>query len=249
MKPVLAGIRVVLILLNTSFQMTLLFLDSWVNGKTIERSFAHRRRWARWSMRIIGVQLEEISGSLDTSSALIISNHRTLIDPVIQAAFIDAYIIAKAEVSKLPVISKGAQMTGIIFVKRERLRSRVAAREKTKEVLLSGKNVLVYAEGTTGTDRKTEPFKPGTFSIAAEYGLPVIPVAIEYADKKDYWFDNSMKSQIIGQIGTLRTRVKLRIGEPIQLSETNELMNSAKDHIDRDLLRMQQGWSNVFADS
>lgn len=246
MKPFVAGIRVLLVLINTAFQMTLLYLDSLINGKTIERSFRHRRRWARWSMKIIGIQLDEVLGSFNGPAALIISNHRTLIDPVIQAAFIDAYIIAKAEVSKLPIISKGAQMTGIIFVKRERLRSRVAARETTKKVLLSGKSVLVYAEGTTGTNPTSNPFKPGTFAIAAAYSIPVVPVAIDYANKKDYWYDASLKAQIIGQIGAWKTHAKLRIGKPIYHSDANELLLRTKAAIDQDLCDMQNGWSNVF---
>jgi len=174
MKYLITGFRTLLILLNTAFQISRLVVDGWINGRTKERSFKHRRRWARWSIKILGIKIEEVTGSIEVANALIISNHRTLLDPVIQAAYMDAFIIAKAEVSKLPVIAQGAQMTGIIFVKREKLRSRLAAREMTKEVLLSGDNVLVYAEGTTGTNRTTDRFKSGTFSIAAEEGLPIL---------------------------------------------------------------------------
>jgi len=239
MKYILGSIRVVLILANTAFQIFRLIIDESIN-------FKHRRRWARSSCWLLGIKIDEQVGSPDVSNALIISNHRTLLDPVIQAAYLDAYIIAKAEVSKLPIISLGAQKTGIIFVKREKLRSRVAAREKTEEVLLSGANVLVYAEGTTGTNQTSDGFKVGTFSIATEHNLPVIPVAIDYPLRKDYWFNTSMTKQIFGQIGAWSTHVKLRIAPSIKGDDTQQLMGEVKAIIDNNLLEMQKDWTKIF---
>ncbi len=246
MKFILATFRGLLVILNTAFQISLLFIDGAIFGKSVEKSFKHRRLWARRAMKIIGVELVEQTGSIEVPTALIISNHRSLIDPVIQAAFIDAYIIAKAEVSNLPIISKGAEMTGIIFVKREKLRSRLAAREMTKDVLSSGQNVLVYAEGTTGTNRHSEKFKPGTFAVAVELGIPIIPVVIEYSSHKDYWYDKSLSKQIVRQIGVWNTSAKLHIGQPIMSDDPKALMETTKAYIDRQLEEMQEGWSSIF---
>ncbi len=246
MKYIIAGIRVVLILLNTAYQVSCLAVAGWIKGKTQERSFKHRRKWAQNSCRILGIKVDERIGSIGISPALVISNHRTLLDPVIQAAFVDAFIIAKAEVGNLPIISQGAKMTGIIFVKREKMRSRLAARDKTKEILENGDNVLVYAEGTTGTNRTSNKFKVGTFSIAAELNLPVIPIAIDYPLRKDYWFETSMTKQIFGQIGSWNTHVKVRVGDPIYGSDAKQLMADVQSTIDTNLLAMQQGWSKVF---
>ncbi len=246
MKYILGSIRVVLILANTAFQISRLICDEWIHGKTVERSFKHRRRWARSCCWFLGIKIDEVSGSPDVPYGLIISNHRTLLDPVIQAAYLDAFIIAKAEVGNLPVISLGAKKTGIIFVKREKMRSRLAARDKTQEVLLSGSSVLVYAEGTTGTNQTTDKFKVGTFAIAAEHDLPVIPVAIDYPSQKDYWFKTSMAKQIFGQIGAWSTHVKLRILPSIKGTEAKSLMQEVQTSIDNNLLEMQKGWTKIF---
>lgn len=246
MNYILTGIRSFLVLSSTGFWITLLFLESLVLGKTTTRGYKYRRRWAKSAMFLLGIKVEEVVGKIDITNALVISNHRTLLDPVVQCAFIEANIIAKAEVGNLPVISQGAQMTGIIFVKREKLRSRLAARETTKDILVNGGKVLVYAEGTTGTNRHSEKFKPGTFSIAAEENIPVIPVAIEYPEKKDYWFQESMGKQMLGQIGTWRTRVKVRIGAPITHADPLVLLEKTQGFIDSNLLEMQKDWSNIF---
>ena len=246
MKYILTAIRAILIILNTAFQMTWLYLDSLINGKTKERGFKHRKKWAKRCIKILGIKIEEQLGNYDVSNALFISNHRTLLDPVIQTAFLDAYIIAKAEVSKLPVISQGAQMTGIIFVKRNKLKSRLAARNTTKDLLVSGQSVLVYAEGTTGTNITSDHFKPGTFAIAAEANVPVIPISIEYPERKDYWFEDSLGKQMLQQIGVWRTKVKLRFGAPITGNDAKTLMNAVKKEIDLNLLDMQSDWSKIF---
>jgi len=247
MKYILGSIRVVLILINTAVQVGILLVDGWINGASIERRFMHRRRWAKRSLALLGIKVDSFTGSVPNQPGLIISNHRTLLDPVIQFAYMDSYVIAKAEIANLPMISQGARLTGIIFVKREKLRSRYAARQKTEEFLKSGYNVLVYAEGTTTTDRTTGKFKIGTFAIAAEHHIPVIPVAIEYPKTKDYWFEPSMAKQIFGQIGAWSTHVKLHISEPIKNTDAEQLMTAVQDEIDQNLAKMQEGWSEIFA--
>jgi len=197
-------------------------------------------------MRIEGIQLVEKIGEITVPVALVVSNHRSLIDPVIQAAFIDAHIIAKDAVGNLPVIGKGAKMTGIVFVKRERLKSRLAARNATKELLEKEINVLVYAEGTTGTNKTTNGFKPGTFAIATELGIPVVPVAIEYPNKEDFWTSGGMGAQLMRQTGKWRTKAKLRIGDPIYGTDPKTLMNETKAWIDGNLVEMQHDWSEMF---
>ena len=232
----------------TLLQTSCLYMDGWINGASVERGFKHRRIWARNALFLLGIKVDAITGRLPTESGLLISNHRTLLDPIIQLAYIDAFIIAKAEVAKLPAISQGARATGIIFVKREKLKSRYAARQKTEELLNTGYNVLVYAEGTTIVTRTTGTFKIGTFAIAAANDIPIIPVAIEYPKEKDYWFEASMAKQIFGQIGSWRTRVKLHIGEPLKGSDAQHLMKTVKSEIDQNLIKMQQGWSEIFVE-
>lgn len=180
------------------------------------------------------------------ASGLIVSNHRSLTDPIVQIMFFDAYIIAKSEVNHIPIIGKGASMTGIVFVDRARINSRVAARIRTSEILKSGKNVLVYPEGTTTIDRGTEIFRKGTFNAAKDAHVPVIPVAIEYRDEKDFWYSGGMISQLTKQIGSWRTHVRISIGEPCMEPVAKENVSKARQWIDTELRKLQNGWSQVF---
>ncbi len=208
--------------------------------------FRYRRLWARRSTRLLGIQVVEQLGVDYSGTALYVSNHRTLTDPIVQAGYFDSYIIAKNDVGSIPIIGKGAEMTGIILVDRGQMSSRLAARTQTKELLATERSILVYAEGTTTTDRHTSAFKIGTFKAAVEAGVPVVPLAIEYRDKKDYWLEESMMKQMVNQIGQGKTYVKVRIGEPIHSDQPDELMTLTKQWIDKNLLEMQTDWSQVF---
>jgi 1-acyl-sn-glycerol-3-phosphate acyltransferase len=243
---ILAIFRAILVVLYTGWQILLLATESLFRGASLSVGYRHRGYWGRNTMRIEGIKLVEKIGQITVPVALIVSNHRSLLDPVIQAAYINAHIIAKDAVGNLPMIGKGARMTGIVFVKREKLRSRLAARNATKELLEQGISVLVYAEGTTGTNKTTNGFKSGTFALATELGIPVIPVAIEYPKVQDFWTSGGMGAQMMRQTGKWNTKAKLRFGEPLYGSDPRELMKETQKWIDTNLAQMQEGWSEMF---
>jgi lyso-ornithine lipid O-acyltransferase len=243
-----AIIRAIILSLNAAGLMIRLSMHSIIVGKSDALGFKYRRKFARAGVRILGIKIVEIDVYQPDVTVLYVSNHRTLTDPIIQASFFDSYIIAKNEVGSIPILGKGAEMTGIILVKREKLKSRLEARNQTKELLISGKSVLVYAEGTTGINRISDPFKIGTFKAAAELGIPVVPIAIDYRDPKDYWQKSSMAEQVINQIGAPSTYVKMKMGKAIYAESAQELMNESKEWIDQQLLLMQKDWSTMFPD-
>jgi len=85
--------------------------------------------------------------------------------------------------------------------------------------------VLVYAEGTTTVERNTGVFKIGTFKAATTLGVPVVPIAIEYRDSKDYWLADKLSDQMIGQVGTGSTHVKIYIGKSLSSDNPKNLLS------------------------
>ena len=247
MSVLLFVIRVLGVLLNTIGHMTVLWIHGIIKGHTVRLGFAYRRSWARRCCQILGIKVEIVSNHEIPPGCLIVSNHRSLTDPIVQLAHMDTFVIAKNEVSKLPVIGAGAAMTGIVFVQRDKLNSRAVARKKTAEILKSGYPVLVYPEATTTTDKISARYKPGTFKVAASDLFPVVPVAIEYRDKKDYLYSGGLGRQLLRQIGYWRTHVRMSIGSPMENPDNEALLLSTKQIIDDQLVNMQEGWSRVFA--
>lgn len=214
-------------------------------GNTPERAFRLRRRWVNWiALPVLNIKCK-VKGKMIDEPALYVCNHRSFSDPVINSIAVDAYVIAKAEIANYPIINKGAEVTGVVWVKRDSLKSRSATREKMVETLLSGYNVLVYPEGTVGVTPQTLKFSKGTFVEAAKHNIPVVPIALEYRDTKDLWKDNTFVSQVIEQFSAWRTETKMHIGPALRSSDGLELATSAHQWINQELQQMQNGWTRI----
>lgn len=179
-------------------------------------------------MKILGIQVHFQTGA-QPSVCLYISNHRSLLDPLIELGYIDTHILSKADVEKYPLMGPGARATGVIFVERHDPDSRKAALSTIEKTLLRGASVLIYPEGTTHNEKLTSEFKRGTFDVAFNKQIPVVPVMIEYPDPEYYWTDGSL----LDYFNTIFSRrgkhhINLEIGEPIFSSSANELLKTTQ---------------------
>lgn len=168
-----------------------LLLHSTLSGRNTERGFRYRRKFCASALSILRINYKQ-EGVLQAGACLYVSNHRSMLDPLIQLGFMDAYIVSKAEVGNYPVLGRGAKETGIILVHRHDHNSRRAALDAIEEKLLSGFQVLIYPEATTHGGDLTGDFKKGAIEMAFRKGIPVVPVAIEYPGKDYYWTDGSL---------------------------------------------------------
>lgn len=176
-----------------SWYLCQLLLLSALMGKNIERGFRYRRKFCSAALSILNIHYQQ-EGQLQPGACLYVSNHRSMLDPLIQLGFIDAFIVSKAEVGNYPVLGRGAKETGIILVHRHDHNSRRAALDAIEEKLLSGFPVLIYPEGTTHGGDLTGDFKKGAIEMAFQKDIPIVPVMIEYPDAEYYWTDSSLLS-------------------------------------------------------
>jgi len=228
--------RMVLMIIVLAWYLCGLLLKSALFGETEERGFRYRRKYTGVAMRILGVRLT-MQGEVHNRPALYVSNHRSLLDPVIQLRFIDAYIVSKAEVSAYPLIGRGAKETGVVFVHRESKESRSASREAIKELLTSGKSVLIYPEGTTSNLETTLPFRSGAFEMAAEVHAPVIPVVIQYGNPGHHWQDGPMLPFFMRKFSAKHIDANLSIGTPVPEGNTNEMLAASREWIGEEIGR------------
>lgn len=146
-----------------------------------------RTRWAPGLLGGAGARLVVEGGEgIDWSApALFVCNHQSMID--IPTAFMalpcNLRFIAKRELSHVPFLGWYMRATGMIFVERgESKKARQSIRlagERVKE----GASVLAFPEGTRSLDGKIREFKKGAFVVAIEAQVPIVPVAIEGAQR------------------------------------------------------------------
>lgn len=222
----------------------IIFVKLFIKHKP-EYGFKVREIYLKILNPIIGFNID-VNGTPDTKPALYVSNHRGILDFFAILRYVDAFILSKAEVKKIPVFGYASIFTGTFFVERENKSSRRATRDAIVEILESGHNVFLFPEGTTNNQKTTAEFKLGAFEEVAKNGFAVVPVALEYKTKDDLWKDTSMAYQFYRQFGKCKTHVKLAFGPKLESTDGKYLMDESRKWIDSNLLAMQENWSEVF---
>ncbi len=212
---------------------------------TPERAFFIRRQWVKVARYIMGLKITYEPRD-HSKPVLYVCNHRSFSDPLVFARHLEAFVIAKAEVANLPLISTGAELTGIIYVKRDDKKSRTAVREKMIEVLLSGQNVLVYPEGTTNGSKTTLPYKAGTFLEAAKHNISIVPVVQEYKSPKDLWVNSGMVAHHFKQFSSLLTPCWLAVGPELRSEDGIYLRDEAEKWTNKKIAEIHETWGSDF---
>jgi len=208
----------------------LLVLNS-LRGKDIGRGFRFRRKFCRAAVSILDIKYRH-STSYAGGVCLYVSNHRSLLDPLIQLGHLDAFIVSKAEVGSYPVLGRGAKETGIILVHRHDQTSRRYALEAIEEKLMSGYPVLIYPEGTTFGGEFTGEFRRGAIDLAGRLSVPIVPVMIEYPDDTYYWIDGSFLGYFINLFSRSRTHTVIgKVGSPMQYGLREPLVEDTRTAI------------------
>lgn len=246
MGKLLAISRAVIMALSMVIYMMLYSVKRIFVKHSPEQAFRLRRAWMKIGNPIMGNQVT-ISGRQLDEPAIYMSNHRSFSDPLVQANAFDAFIIAKAEVASIPVMHQAAQLTGIIYVKRESVKSRKATLDTLVETIKNGYNVLIYPEGTTGDQPLTKKFKFGAFKSAALNDFPIVPVAIEYSKQKDLWINRTLIAHFLQQYAKWKTEVKISVGPALRSSDPQELLDQTQAWINKELTRLQTDWQELKA--
>ena len=233
MKYVLGSVRLLLFAITISIGILIAMLSYALPGDHLRHSMAVRRRWIQLFCWTLGFSISREGTVSEKDPVLYVSNHRSLMDPVATLYYIYAFPLAKAEVGKYPLIGFGAKITGLLLVKRNNFKSRAMARDAIRETLNRGYSVLIYPEGTTNREYTIMPFKPGSFQVALEENVPIVPIAIEYADPQDHWKERSLLQQYFYQFGKWKSRCALTFGDPISAGSAEDAKNKAESWINQ----------------
>jgi 1-acyl-sn-glycerol-3-phosphate acyltransferase len=197
---------------------------------------AVRRRWAQRVLYGVGVRVET-SGTPPDFPCLVLSNHRSYLDPILLLRDMYAYPVAKAELANWPLIGKGARWAGILYVQRDRGASRVSTLKAIADVIQEqGFSVILFPEGTTSGLPGLLPFKKGALRTATKWDLPVVPVAICFEDPRDYWVGNiSFIAHAAQRFKDREIRVRVCYGQAKTYQDSDLLETEVRQWIEKQL--------------
>jgi 1-acyl-sn-glycerol-3-phosphate acyltransferase len=145
--------------------------------------FAHRcaRAWSWLILKTTGVRVrvEGLERITPGTTYVFVSNHQSIYDtPVLFASLpYQLRIIAKASLARFPVLGWHLRRGGHLFVDR-RHPDRAGILRRWRALVSEGLSLMIYAEGTRSPDGRVGRFKGGSFLLAIEAGLPIVPLAV-----------------------------------------------------------------------
>jgi 1-acyl-sn-glycerol-3-phosphate acyltransferase len=174
-------------------------------------SFAHRcaQWWARLILVTSGVRVRRQGAALPPpgESCVFVSNHASIYDiPILFWSLpYQLRIIAKASLGSFPFLGWHLRRTGHMLVDRSRPdRGKIFG--WASRLTSNGLCLIVFPEGTRSRDGRLGKFKGGSFLLALEAGLPVVPISVI----------GSRHVMLRGRLATYPGHVRLVVHDPIE---------------------------------
>jgi 1-acyl-sn-glycerol-3-phosphate acyltransferase len=173
--------------------------------------FAHKcaRAWSGLILKTTGVQvsIEGLERITPGTTYVFVSNHQSIYDtPVIFNSLpYQLRIIAKESLARFPVLGWHLKRGGHLFVDR-RKPDHAGILRRWRGLVQEGLSLMIYAEGTRSPDGHVARFKGGSFLLAIQAGLPIVPVAVV----------GTRRVMPKGRLRTEPASVRLVVHDPIQ---------------------------------
>lgn len=193
------------------------------------------RIWANLLIRASGVKLEVIGQKNPDYLAknhMLIANHMSWLDIIILVSIHVISFVAKAEISKWPVVKQIATAGSTVFINRENKRDILKANQLISHELINGKCVGLFPEGKVNNGKELLSFKSPLLEAAIQAKSKIIPVVLIYyredgsfAEETLYYGRNLLQT-VLNTLGGKNLRAKafvLPIVESNTFSSRHEL--------------------------
>ena len=176
-------------------------------------------QWAQQFLRSCKVRVEFKGNPKNIpEKVLVVSNHISYMDiPLIMSFLPNNCFVSKAEVRKWPIIGPATEKAGTLFVYRNSPESRQKALESMKKAaLIDNKRIVIFPSGTTSI-KATKQWKKGMFSLAAQTGIPILPLRILYTPlrRMAYIDDDGLFPHLMNLARHGENVATVEFGEPV----------------------------------
>ena len=164
-----------------------------------------------WCKRLLSifeikVEVQGINNLLfNQKQYLMVANHISWMDIIVIQSIKPSIFVAKSDVASWPLFGWVAQMTGTIFIKREKVSDIKKALMKMKRRLIK-RSVCIFPEGTSTNGRYLLPFKSNLFQSSIDTNKSILPLCLRYKQKGTY----SDKVAFIGDMSLVDSIIKIK---------------------------------------
>jgi acyl carrier protein len=119
--------------------------------------------------------------SLPAGPVVLVANHTSYLDAVVLVALVAPRVfsfVAKREFQENPLMRALLGGFGTIFVERFDVQKSAEHADVMVSAARAGSSIAIFPEGTLTRNTGLMAFRAGAFQVAAQAGLPVVPVAL-----------------------------------------------------------------------
>lgn len=131
----------------------------------------------------------------------------------------------KQSLRRIPFVGFACAATRQVFVDKSSPAALHRTMAEAEARLRSGMSIVVFPEGSRTLTGKMGPFRRGAFTLAAEFGLPVVPITIDGA------YDVMPRTAPWPRPGRIRLVIHRPINPPEGGYDQTELMNQTREVI------------------
>jgi 1-acyl-sn-glycerol-3-phosphate acyltransferase len=186
--------------------------------------------WGKILLMICSTKVQVIGKEniLRGKPQVFMANHQSDFDILITLAYVPGQFrwIAKKELFSIPVFGQAMRGAGYIEIDRQNHEKALQSLDLAALRIRQGKSVMTFPEGTRSRDGEIKAFKQGTFYLAIQSGVPIVPISI--IGSGDIMPKRSLKVK--------PGKIKLVIDKPIavkgySLEDRQELINRVRQVI------------------
>lgn len=156
------------------------------------------KSFAKNSLQILNLHLVVKGNEIkeDLTGTLIVSNHQSLLDPMVLFYAVPKYLffVSKKENLKVPIIGWWwMRVNTTIFIDREDIKKSIKDINLASKFVEEGNNLVIFPQGTR--NRNVLDYKPGSLKIASKAKADILPVGIKGTGEVfDKFFDYKAKN-------------------------------------------------------
>jgi len=177
------------------------------------------------------VEVEGLHNVKPGATYLYMSNHVSLLDPPLLGGFIPGIVRAVEAHGhhSWPIYGWMVRRIGNVPLERESVHKSVAGFRKVRQLLESGRSMVILPEGHRTLDGKMMPFKRLPFAMAKQTNSSILPIGISglyHLKRKESWIIRP-------------TNIKISFGPEITSEQVNGLsVIELRDHVQSEISKL-----------
>lgn len=154
---------------------------------------------------------------------VLVANHQSFLDILLLYGLFKPYKwVTKQEIIDVPMVGWNCILNNYVIIKRGDLKSIKEMMHTCRDWLKRGVSIMMFPEGTRSEDGEIHEFRDGSFRLAAECGVPVVPIVVEgtheILPKHAKWVK-------------FRANITIRVLPPVNPADFNNKSAAIRDHV------------------